>query len=215
MAAEQVITTARQIFSTFSVGDNVINMLKEFIQESHTLIQLAGISSEKEPHSTVVALVITPMQTAFWAHVGDSRLYHFTGPNFFERTRDHSYVEKLVESGQITQEEAKKHKLSNILVNVLGAKSMPPYITVGCCQKLTSNDSFLLCSDGIWPQFTDEELASTLFSLSPRIASETLITKARERAHGRSDNCTLAIIKLTDTVIPEQGYAIEKMSRAI
>ncbi len=55
---------------------------------------------------------------------------------------------------------------------------------------------FLLCSDGLWAYFDDHELGSLLSKLSPREASEHLIRIARERAQGRGDNLSLAIVKL-------------------
>ena len=100
-------------------------------------------------------------------------------------------------------------------MNVLGSKSAPPYITFGGCADLKSTDSFLLCSDGLWHYFTDEELAATISVHSPRTGSETLISKARERAYGKGDNCTLAIIKLVDVVEKEKEYVVGKMRRAV
>ncbi|MFT5961652.1 MAG: serine/threonine protein phosphatase PrpC, partial [Burkholderiaceae bacterium] len=87
MAAEQVIRTARQFFDEFSpLTDNVDAMLQSIAAEAHTIIKLSGLSAEKEPHSTLVALVLTPSGTAHWAHAGDSRLYHYNGSTFVQRT---------------------------------------------------------------------------------------------------------------------------------
>src|SRR5690606_29864191 len=81
MAADQVIHTARQAFEQFSpLTDDVDEMLETIARDAHTIINLSGVSSEKQPHSTMVALVLTPERQAIWAHVGDSRLYRFNGP---------------------------------------------------------------------------------------------------------------------------------------
>ncbi len=215
LAAEQVIRSAQQLFEEFGTEDDVINLIERIVHESHTVIQLSGISAEKEPHSTLVILIITPNKRAVWAHVGDSRLYRFHGANLIERTLDHSYVEKLVAENKITAEEAKTHTLSNILVNVLGSSTAEPYITISEYNDLKPDDSFLLCSDGLWHYFTDRELGAVVSVNSPRVASEMLINKARERAHGRGDNCTMAIVKLTKPPKVEKNYKIEKMRRAV
>jgi len=215
LAAEQVIRSAQQIFEEFGSDDNVVTVIENIVRESHTVIQLSGISAEKEPHSTVVILIVTPKNRAVWGHVGDSRLYRFSGPNLAERTVDHSYVEKLVSENKITADEAKNHTLSNILVNVLGSSSAEPYITISECSELKSNDSFLLCSDGLWHYFTDRELGAVIASNTPRVAAEMLINKARERSQGRGDNCTLAIVKLSKPPKVEKNYKIEKMRRAV
>jgi PPM family protein phosphatase len=215
MAAEQVIRTAKMLFDEFYPENDVKTLLETIINESHTVIKLAGVSAEKEPHSTFVALVITPQKEAIWAYAGDSRLYRFSGPNFMERTKDHSYVEKLVDEGKITAEEAKTHRMSNILVNVLGSSSAAPYITFGSHSGLKASDSFLLCSDGLWHYFSDAEISAAVAANTPRQASELLIRKARERANLHGDNCTFAIIKLVTPPPEQKNYVVEKMRRAV
>ncbi len=215
MAAEQVIRTAKHLFDEFSPENDVKSMLQNIVEEAHTVIKLTGVSAEKEPHSTFVALVITPQKQAIWAHAGDSRLYRFSGPNFADRTLDHSYVEKLVAEGKITADEAKTHKMSNILVNVLGSSTTPPYITFGRHDNLKAGDSFLICSDGLWHYFNDVELAVAVAANSPRQASELLIRKARERGTDHGDNCTFAIIKLVPPPAEVKTYVVEKMRRAV
>ncbi|GGC90509.1 PP2C family protein-serine/threonine phosphatase [Undibacterium terreum] len=215
MAAEQVIRTAKHLFDEFSPENDVKKMLETIVTEAHTVIKLTGVSAEKEPHSTFVALVITPQKQAIWAHAGDSRLYRFSGPNFADRTLDHSYVEKLVAEGKITEEEAKTHKMSNILVNVLGSSTTPPYISFGQHDNLQAGDSFLLCSDGLWHYFSDTELSVGVAANSPRQASELLIRKARERGTGHGDNCTFAIVKLVTPPVEVKTYVAEKMRRAV
>jgi len=215
LAAEQVIRTSKQLFDEFYPGNDVKALLENIFNEAHTVIKLTAVSAEKEPHSTVITLVITPQQEAIWAHAGDSRLYHFNGPNFGEKTRDHSYVEKLVEEGKILPEEAKTHKLSNILVNVLGSANTPPFITFGQRNNLKAGDNFLLCSDGLWHYFEDYELSAAVAVNTPRQAAELLIRKARERGTPRGDNCTFAIIKLIDPPEEIKNYTVQKMRRAI
>lgn len=217
LAAEQVISTAKQVFDRYSpLTEELDDMLETICHEAHTVIKLTALSSEKEPHSTMVILVLTPEGNAIWAHVGDSRLYRFDGPNCADRTIDHSYVEKLISQGKLTQDEAKNHRLSNILVNVLGITTTEPYCTIRRYEGLKAGDSFLLCSDGLWHYFTDAELGAAIAMNSPRQASEMLINKARERAAGsKGDNCTLTIIKLVVPPIDVKDYTAKKMRRAV
>lgn len=217
MAAEQVIRTAKQNFDLFSPQtDTVEQMLKTIVHEVHTLIKLTGFSAEKHPHSTMVALVITPDKSAIWAHVGDSRLYRFSGPNFAEHTIDHSYVEQLLSQGKVNRQEAKGHRLAHVLVNVLGSDNQEPYATIGRHDGLRAGDTFLLCSDGLWHYFSDAELGAAIAMNTPRQASEMLIKKARERAAGTvADNCTLAIVKLITPPQESRNYTVGKMGRAV
>ncbi|RJF98741.1 PP2C family protein-serine/threonine phosphatase [Noviherbaspirillum saxi] len=217
LAAEQVLRTAKQAFDLFSPQtDDVPTMLATIARDAHTIIKLSAFSSEKKPHSTVVVLVITPERSAVWAHVGDSRLYRFDGPNCVDRTIDHSYVEGLIKEGKLSRAEARDHHLSNVLLSALGSHDSEPEVTVARYDGLKAGDAFLLCSDGLWHYFTDAELGAAIAVNSPRKASELLITKVRERASGQSaDNCTLAIVKLAEPVTETKSYTAEKMRRAV
>ena len=73
----------------------------------------------------------------------------------------------------------------------------PPLIDYGCTDKLEADDTFILCSDGLWAYFNDYEMGSILAENPPRAASEQLISQARAQGNGRGDNCSLAIVKLT------------------
>ncbi len=217
LAAEQVLRSARQTFDLFSPQtDSIEKMLQTIGQEAHTVIKLTAISTEKKPHSTMVLLVLTPERKAYWAHVGDSRLYRFDGPNCAERTIDHSYVENLVGKGVLSREEAQNHRLANVLVNALGMSEGSPEVTLGRCERLKTGDAFLLCTDGLWHYFSDAELGVALAMNGPRRAAEMLIAKARERAvDGAADNCTLAIVKLVEVAREKTAYTAEKMRRAV
>lgn len=217
LAAEQVIRTAKQNFDLFSpLTESVEDLLKTIAHEIHTLIKLSALSAEKQPHSTMVILVLTPEKSAIWAHVGDSRLYRFKGPNCAARTTDHSYVEQLISQGKLQRHEARDHKLSNVLVNVLGSASNEPYAEIGRHDGLRAGDAFLLCTDGLWHYFTDTELGAAIAMNSPRQASEMLIRKARERAQGTvADNCTLAIVKLVTPPEEQRSYTVNRMKRAV
>ena len=195
-ASDQVMMTARQLFDRYSPEhDDASTLLKQIVDESHLVIKLTAISSEQEPHSTVAAFLINPAGDCHWVHAGDSRIYHFHGGSLVKRTMDHSYVQTLVEKGELTEDEANVHPQSNILMGCLGAEDDPP-ADLHFIQLLKPGDVLLGCSDGVWHYFSPSELASVLSSLSPREASEFLIEKARSRARGGGDNLSLVIVKL-------------------
>ena len=195
-ASDQVMMTARQLFERYSPEvDDAPSVLKQLVQEAHIVIKLTAISSEQEPHSTVVAFLINPAGDCHWAHAGDSRIYHYHGNKLVKRTLDHSYVQTLVDKGEITEEEANIHPQSNILMGCLGTEE-DPLIDVHYIPALRPGDTLMACSDGVWHYFSSTELGSVLSALSPREATEFLIDKARSRGHGGGDNLSLAIVKL-------------------
>jgi len=216
-AAEQVIRTARQNFERFSPSTDRVEALLEVIaRDAHIIIKLGKDPKKNEPLSTIVALVITPAGSAVWAHVGDSRLYRFDGPNCIERTKDHSYIEKMVGKDNPIKNGARTHHLSNVLVNVLGMERNDLIVTIKRFDGLKVGDSFLLCSDGLWHYFNDSELGAAIAMNSPRAASEMLIQKARERATGFvGDNCSMAIIKLAPPPEEIKDYTVHKMDNIV
>ncbi len=195
-ASDQVVLTARQLFDRYSPqSDDASDTLKQLVLESHLMIKLTAITAEEEPHSTVAAFLVSPGRECDVIHAGDSRVYHFRGADLVFRTKDHSYVQRLVEEGQITEEEANVHPQSNLLTGCLGTFQDPP-LTLHHIDRLEIGDTMLACSDGLWHYFSPRELGAIVNTLPPRDASEMLVTKARQRARGSGDNLSLAIVRV-------------------
>jgi serine/threonine protein phosphatase PrpC len=195
-ASDQVMLTASQLFARYDPAtDDPSALLSQIVGEAHTVIKLTAISAEQEPHSTLAAFLVNPGGDCHWIHSGDSRIYYFQGDQMVKRTLDHSLVQGLVESGEITEAQALLHPQSNILTGCLGIDDGPP-IGRHSIAKLQPGDSLIACSDGVWHYFSSVELGSALSLLTPREATEFLIDKARSRSHGVGDNLSLAIVKI-------------------
>ncbi|HET7794692.1 MAG TPA: protein phosphatase 2C domain-containing protein, partial [Rhizobacter sp.] len=195
-AADQVILTASQIFERFAPSrDDAAEAMKQLVLEAHLMIKLTAITSEEEPHSTVAAFIIGATRECHVIHAGDSRVYHFRGPDMVKRTIDHSFVQRLVDEGQITEDEANTHPQSNLLTGCLGTLQDPP-LTLHHIDRLEVGDTMLACSDGLWHYFTPKELGAIVHTLPPREASEMLVSKARQRARGSGDNLSLALVRI-------------------
>ena len=195
-AADQVILTAQQLFERYAPSrDDAAEMLKQLVLEAHLMIKLTAITSEEEPHSTVAAFLVSPSRECDVIHAGDSRIYHFRGPDMMSRTIDHSFVQRLVNEGQLTEEEANVHPQSNLLTGCLGTMQDPP-LTTGHVDRLELGDTVMACSDGLWHYFTPKEIGAIVHALPPREASEMLVTKARQRARGGGDNLSLALVRI-------------------
>lgn len=198
VAAEQVIARARENFDGFHpASETPEQLLDGVINEAHLLIRLARYTTEKEPHTTAVALLLRP-DGVHWAHCGDSRLYHFRRGQTISRSKDHSLVAELERRGRIAEGAAAWHPARNVLLSCLGSER-DPEVEFGHPVAPTAGDSFLLCSDGLWAYFRDVELADAIQSHSARGAAERLVEAARQRAGGNGDNISLVIIKLAAT----------------
>ena len=195
-AADQVILTAQQLFDRFVPGvDDPATLLQQIVMEAHLMIRLTAITAEEEPHSTLAAFLIGPALGCNIIHAGDSRVYHFRGADMVCRTVDHSYVQKLVDEGQLAEADANTHPQSNLLTGCLGTQQDPP-LTPSDVERLAFGDTLLACSDGLWHYFTPRELGAIVHTLPPREASEMLVSKARQRARGTGDNLSLALVRI-------------------
>jgi len=195
-ASDQVLLTARQLFERFvPAKDDPAAALRQLVNEAHLMIKLTAITAEEEPHSTIAAFLLQPTLVCDYVHAGDSRVYHFRGTEMVSRTMDHSYVQRLIDEGKLTEEQANTHPQGNLLTGCLGTQAEPP-TTLGHIDRVQPGDTMMCCSDGLWHYFTPRELGATVQALPPREAIEMLVGKARQRARGGGDNLSLAVVRI-------------------
>ena len=181
------------------------NNIKETPKDKESLIQLVGSSveyanmvvyekSKEDPDlegmGTTLEICLVYNNRAFIAHVGDSRIYRIRKEFMRKLTKDHSYVQKLVEDGTITKEEADRHPKKNMLMKALGCNAfVEPDVTI---KGFLKGDTIIICSDGLTNMLTQEEIyniATNKFEYAP----SDLIEKANKK--GGYDNITVIIIR--------------------
>ena len=195
-ASNQVMLTARQLFERYSPDhDDAQALLKQMASGSQLVVKVTADGSEQEPHRALAACRSSPAGDCKGIDAGDSRMYHCHSGKLIKRNMDHSYVQTLVDRGELTEDEANVHPQSNILMGCLGAEDDPP-MDVHFVHEMRPGDVLMACSDGVWHYFTSNELGSVLSSLSAREAAEFLIEKARSRGRGGGDNLSLVVVKL-------------------
>ena len=141
------------------------------------------------PRTVIVACIVQD-GTAHWTHVGDSRLYLVRNGRIVHRTRDHTVVQELVDSGRIREEAVTSHPERNRLLQCLGGYQTPrPDPTSRT--RLARNDVLLLCSDGFWSPLTQRQLLHSLMTRELEPALEELIELAERRAGPKSDNISV------------------------
>lgn len=140
---------------------------------------------------TTVVAVITCGNTAYISHVGDSRVYLWRNGELTAVTRDHSVVQGLIESGQITEEEARSHPRKNYITRALGvvAEEAGEYDEL----ELHHGDRLLLCTDGLTNEATPQDMA-TLLDKSADEAVAALVRAALD--NGGADNITVVIMDI-------------------
>ncbi len=165
--------------------------LFESLSDSHYAIHDFALKHSllETPRTTCVACVVQD-GAAYWGHAGDSRLYFFRDAALLTKTRDHSRVQQLLDTREITAEDASVHPDRNKIYNCLGGM-YPPEIELSRKTGLRRGDTLLLCSDGLWGPLSDDEITLTI-SLSPLIeAASQLMEQAEFRGGDTGDNLTM------------------------
>lgn len=151
---------------------------------------------EQRPRATA-AVCLVQDGTAWWAHVGDSRIYHLRAGHVIRRTRDHSHVELLVQEGLISSQQAQNHPMRNYVETCLGGDPLLPEMLIGRCIRVQTGDVLLVCSDGFWANLLDEDIAASLYSGVPlKTALQALAEFAVKRGGPGADNSSVAAMRL-------------------
>ncbi|MES2171418.1 MAG: Stp1/IreP family PP2C-type Ser/Thr phosphatase [Actinomycetota bacterium] len=145
---------------------------------------------------TTVSAILRAGDEIAIAHIGDSRIYLMRDGVLTQVTADHTFVQRLVDSGRITQEEAAVHPRRSVLMRVLGDVDAAPEIDT-TVHDTKPGDRWLLCSDGLSSYVSDEKIEVVLSGLSDtRAAAERLIKESLDQ--GAPDNVTVVIVDIGD-----------------
>jgi protein phosphatase len=129
-------------------------------------------------------------------NVGDSRIYHYGSGVLTQLTEDHSLVEALVRDGRLTPEEAEVHPQRNVLTRALGVEAV---VEVDAWLLTPADgDRFLLCSDGLFNEITNQQIAEVLESAKDPDTAARILAERAETAGGR-DNITTVVVDITGT----------------
>lgn len=202
MAAEILTRTAQHAFE--AVRQPVITKPSAFlalaIMQAHKAIVAHG-DAQTPPISPRTTCVLALVQNgyAYWAHVGDSRLYHFRNGRVLSRTLDHTVIEELHVGGLLSEEEMKRHPDKARLLKAVGGPR-PPSITLGEETALATGDYLLLCTDGLWEALTADELSGFLKYKSLEEGVEEMLLAAENRMKKKADNLSAIGLRWEDAI---------------
>jgi serine/threonine protein phosphatase PrpC len=147
--------------------------------------------------STAVVLV-SDFRQALWAHIGDSRLYHFRGGRAISQTKDHSVAQALADSGEIAPSQIRFHPDRSSLRRSLGKAEQTQPTVLSAALPLQAGDAFLLASDGFWEYVTETEMEIELSkAMTPADWLRTMERRLRTKANGDFDNYSaVAVLSL-------------------
>lgn len=198
LASRIAVTTFMQEFKKILTPEMTPEQLREASSYAASLankaIRLEAEKSEllRDMGTTLVSAVSWPGGVVI-SNVGDSRAYHITREGITRVTRDHSVVESMVERGDITAEEARRHPNKNLITRALG-----PDVTAECDGYITpmkSGEYILLCTDGLVDTVTDQEM---LFEVIHGDSPDTCLRRLLEisKSRGAADNVTAVLMQM-------------------
>ncbi|HRL50783.1 MAG TPA: Stp1/IreP family PP2C-type Ser/Thr phosphatase [Enterococcus aquimarinus] len=178
--------------TTIDDSEKAVQWFLQHIQQTNQRIFEKGQSQPTLSGMGTTLEVVTILDNHLaLAHVGDSRIYLFREQRLIALTEDHSLVNALLKSGEITQEMAENHPRKNIITRSLG---MPGSLEVDVAiHKIEDHDQLLLCSDGLTNMVSEPKITQILLeAASLQDASQRLIEEAN--AKGGLDNITVLLI---------------------
>jgi PPM family protein phosphatase len=183
-------TPGRSLGTTDEAG----NWLRDAVVEANRRIwESIRVHEERRGMGTTVVALLRAGDDAIIGHVGDSRIYLLRGGTLHRMTSDHSWVNEQVKLGLLSDDEAQRHPMRNIVTRALGSR--PDVVVDLVTAGVLPGDVFVLCSDGLNTMLTDDEIRELLerHRDDPEAASTALVHGANLR--GGEDNVTVVVIR--------------------
>jgi serine/threonine protein phosphatase PrpC len=191
-ASHLIVETLSQVERKSALSGLVDDVEKRLCDVHEQLLQRAN--EQTVVGSTVAVLMIMQRHSVcLWA--GDTRIYRLREDKLERLTQDHSYVEELVEDGRLSREDADQHPDANVITRAIGAGEAL-YLDARL-DKVSPSDIYLICSDGLYKELREEEIAQEMKSTEPREICEKLMNRVLERdAH---DNVSIVSVRLEES----------------
>jgi len=198
IAAQIFVDTLERFFRKVSLPLSSPKLfLEKAINAAHKIIcqEAADSNTKIDPRTTCVACILQG-QSAYWAHVGDSRLYLIRDNKVLARTIDHSYVEDLFRQGLISEADMLTHPKRSYLTQCIGGTDHVPNISYGNMETLKIQDIFILCSDGFWTAINQQSLHELAKYVDLEKAINNLATLAESSSYPQSDNISAIALRI-------------------
>jgi len=196
LASEVLVKSISKCFEKESgrVADPVA-FIRSTLLHAHDEVNRHGASQNPplEPRTTVVICLVQNGQ-AWWAHMGDSRLYMFRHGELIFRSRDHSRIEELMQQGLITSKQALNHPQRNQVTRCIGGPDPITSITISKEVPLQMGDRILLCTDGLWNALRSKRISELVSGQHMDDISSNLASEAEALSMPHSDNITVILM---------------------
>jgi protein phosphatase len=194
VASQMAVDTIREAYAASRQPDPAAALLEAFKAANQAVYDASRQNPRLRGMGTTCTALVLKGDRAYFAHVGDTRLYLIRDGAIRQLTDDHSYVMRLVRDGLITKAQAETHPHKNILERALGTKDTIDVDGSKDPIPVRKHDVFVLCSDGLTNLVSDEEIKELALASLPPSACQALVALAKSR--GGYDNVTIQIVKI-------------------
>jgi PPM family protein phosphatase len=188
---------------------NPLKFLQDTMVRAHAALGSYAnqFSMLETPRTTCVACLVQAGH-AYWAHVGDSRLYLFRQGGLIGATKDHSKVQYLVDQGIIGADEIGQHPDRNKIFSCLGGL-VDPVIDLSRRTPLRNGDVIVMCTDGLWAVFDQRDIATWLTSTPILTTAPQMMREGEKRGGPDGDNLSAIVVRWgPETLTDEQTTTI-------
>ncbi len=200
----QSIAHVDQAFET--AADAVEALRSALLEANHELAETVFEHPELAGMGTTVSGIVRVGDRLAVAHIGDSRIYRWRAGSLTQITKDHTFVQRLVDSGRITAEEAAVHPRRSVLMRVLGDVDLTPEIDVEVLDT-RPGDRWLMCSDGLSGYVSEARMGEVLDEHADASAAiDALIHESLD--NGAPDNVTVVIVGVDDSLSSSAGSPV-------
>jgi len=189
-----IISAAKEEWQHYLKSTTPKKTLNTILRQAANCMNKLEKENNISPRSTFVALLLKDT-IAYYAHLGDSRLYHFRQGKLLTKTKDHSVVQMLVDMGNLPEEEMTTHEDQSKLLKWVGGKTHEPSFNE---VEIAAGDIFLLCSDGLWEYVSIKKMEAAFQQSSNNLESlvNSLITQAKKAGEDKGDNISIALLTI-------------------
>ncbi len=192
IASKLAVQTISTTFQNLEEVEYLERIRLSILEANKIVMEESSKDFDRKGMATTVEALFLKDDTAYWGHVGDSRLYYLKNKKLKQLSKDHSLVQKLIDEGYLTLKEAENHPNKNIIMRALGDSEN---VEVDVSKlKINPDDSskFFICTDGVTTVIQNNELEEILISDNSHYISEVIANLVEKR--GAPDNYTFVII---------------------
>lgn len=192
-ASTMAVEAVQKIFLTLLQNEKIDVVFQQAVELSNQYVyRKAYDDPELTGMGTTMVLALVKGDTAYFANVGDSRGYHIKNGSIKQITKDHSAVQELVDSGHITERQAKLHPNKNIITRAIGIEEEVAFDFYRV--EVEAGDVLVLCSDGLSNHVDENEIQFEISGGDFEHLAKRLVDLANSR--GGEDNITVAAIQI-------------------